>query len=369
MSTDSPFPELKKTHTMSRIGRPWRDIKPPPSAPVWAVVQGFASYWALVAAIDLGVFDAVERLGSADSATLAEELGVSALHLRHMCDVLVTLDFLDQIHGEYELTETAERYLCTNGAASMATLIRVAPGPHGNWEQLVETVRNGAVTHPIERDPVAFYLPLVEATFVTQYRAATRLGMRLGWRRQPALRVLDIGAGLAPWAIALLEQSVGSSAMINDLEGVLARTREVIEERGLSDRVAFAPGDFHDIDVGTDAFDVVVLGHVCRAEGEHGATSLVAKAMRALRPGGTLLLADYFADGDRKYNTFGVQMGLTMVANTLLGGALTTDQVVGWLRVAGFRSIRLLEPIGFTFVYVATKPTNPSTQLYEGTHR
>ena len=58
---DSPYPELKKTHTMARRGRPWRDFKPPPSAPVWAIIQGFGSYWTLVAAVDLGVFDAVQR--------------------------------------------------------------------------------------------------------------------------------------------------------------------------------------------------------------------------------------------------------------------------------------------------------------------
>ena len=40
MATDAPYPELKKTHTMARRGRPWRDYKPPPSGPVWAVIQG-----------------------------------------------------------------------------------------------------------------------------------------------------------------------------------------------------------------------------------------------------------------------------------------------------------------------------------------
>ena len=35
---------------MARTGRPWRDFKPPPSAPVWAIIQGFGSYWTLVAA-------------------------------------------------------------------------------------------------------------------------------------------------------------------------------------------------------------------------------------------------------------------------------------------------------------------------------
>ena len=26
---DSPYPELKKSHTMARTGRPWTDVKPP----------------------------------------------------------------------------------------------------------------------------------------------------------------------------------------------------------------------------------------------------------------------------------------------------------------------------------------------------
>ncbi len=50
------------------------------------------------------------------------------------------------------------------------------------------------------------------------------------------------------------------------------------------------------------------------------------------RPGGQLLLADYFADNDRKHNPFGVQMGLTMLASTERGGRLTNAQVHGWLR-------------------------------------
>ena len=126
MSTDSPFPELKKTHTLARTGRPWRDYKPPPSGPVWGIIQGYGSYWMLVAAVDLGVFDGIEALGPSRVEPIAEHLQVSALHLQHLLDALVTFGFLDQVDDVYELTETAERYLCTDGAASMASIVRVA---------------------------------------------------------------------------------------------------------------------------------------------------------------------------------------------------------------------------------------------------
>ncbi|MEK7423333.1 MAG: methyltransferase [Actinomycetota bacterium] len=356
MTVDSPYPEMKKGHTMARVGRPWRDRKPPPSGPVWAIVQGFGSYWTLVAAIELGVFDAIALLGPTSAGPLADHMSVSARHLQHVCDALVTFGFLDQVDDVYELTETAERYLCTDGPASMAALVRVAPGPLANWEQLVDTVRTGHVAQPIDDDPAAFYRPLVQATFPTQLRAASRLGLRLGWSRRPDLRVLDLGAGRAPWAIAILEQSPGSTAVVNDLPGVIELAVRTVDDRGLAHRVEFQPGDFHHIELEPGSFDVVVLGHVCRTEGHARARALVARAFQALKPEGQLLLADYFADNGRKHNPFGVQMGLTMVANTERGETLTNAQVCRWLDEAGFHAIRLLEPIGFNQVYVAARP-------------
>ena len=69
--------------------------------------------------------------------------------------------------------------------------------------------------------------------------------------------------------------------------------------------------------------------------------------------------AEKWAEGmeaARADNPFGVQMGMTMLANTERGGMLTNAQVTGWLRDAGFEAARLIEPIGFNFVYVAATP-------------
>jgi ubiquinone/menaquinone biosynthesis C-methylase UbiE len=365
---DSPFPELKKTHTMAHTGRPWRDHKPPPSAPVWAIIQGFGSYWSLVAAVDLGVFDGLYQQGPSTVDALADLLEVSAPHLAHLCDVLVTFGLLDQVDDLYSVTDTGARYVCTNGAASMAALIRVAPGPHANWEHLADTIRTGRVAEPIERNPAAFYGPLVAATYVTQHRAASRLGAMLGWSRRPGLRVLDLGAGRAPWAAAVLQQSPGSTAVINDLPGVIESADAIIDQLEFRDRVTFRSGDFHTIELEPQSFDLVVLGHVCRTEGDTAAYALIRRAFQALAPGGQLVLADYFADNDRKYNPFGVQMGLTMMANTERGQMLTNAQVRRWLANAGFARIRLLEPIGFNHVYVATRPIIDQHSEQRGSH-
>ncbi len=46
-----------------------RDHKPPPAAAVWSVVEGFGSYFILLAALELDVFDTLLGLGPRPSVS------------------------------------------------------------------------------------------------------------------------------------------------------------------------------------------------------------------------------------------------------------------------------------------------------------
>jgi SAM-dependent methyltransferase len=359
---DAPYPELKKSHTMARTGRPFTDVKPPPAAPVWAVIEGLARYHVLLGAIELGVFDAVRDAGCAEAGELAERLGVSAPHLASLLDGVVALGLLDKVNARYSANDTTRRYLVSDGPACMAQLVPVAPGPQHNWTRLADTVRRGRPATPIEDDPAAFYVPLVEGTFTTMWRTATRLdGMVRYATSGPAPRVLDLGAGGAPWAIAVLTACTDGHAVVNDLDRVLDVARRTTAEHGVTDRCEFRPGDYFEIDIEQGEYDLVVLGHVCRAEGADGALRLIRRAADALRPGGRVIVADYFQDPERKLNPHAVLMGVTMMANTAKGFTFTTEQFAGWLTDAGFVERRLVEPIAFQQCMIATKATRGET--------
>ncbi len=353
---DAPYPELKKSHTMAHVGRPWTDYKPPPAAPVWAAIEGLGRYYILVAAIELDVFDTLGRIGPSTIEAISAELDVPVDHLRSLLDGVVAQGLLDQFVDIYQLNDTAKRYLLSDGPASMADLVAVAPGPHANWTRLADTVRNGVPATPIEDDPAAFYVPLVEGTFTTMFRCASRADLKIRYSALDAPRVLDLGAGGAPWAIAILNGCPEGTAVINDLPGVIDVARAKTAEHGVDDRCEFRPGDFHTLDIEPDSYDIVVLGHVCRTEGSDGAQSLIRKAFAALKPEGRLLLADYFPDMERKFNPHAVIMGTTMMASTKLGFTFTHKQFSEWLMEAGFAHIRMIEPIGFQQTFVAVKP-------------
>ena len=362
-SRDAPYPELKKSHTMAHTGRPYTDYKPPAAAPVWAVIEGLGRYHVLLAALELGVFEALDD-APADGMTaeeLAGRVGLPAPHLEALLDSVVALGLLDRVVDGFKLNDAARRYLLVDGAASMAGLIPVAPGPHENWTRLADTVRSGRPATPIDDDPAAFYVPLVEGTFTTMWRCASRADFKMRYSALAAPRILDLGAGGAPWSIAMLQSCDDGRATVNDLDGVIDVARRKTVEHGVADRCEFRPGDFHTIPVEDGAYDIVVLGHICRTEGPDGARHLVERAYRALRPEGRIVLADYFIGPNHKTNPHAVLMGMTMMASTVNGFGVTTEAATAWLRGAGFEAVRLIEPIGFQFAYVAYKPRSLRT--------
>jgi SAM-dependent methyltransferase len=356
---DAAYPELKTTHTMARTGRPFTDYKPPAAAPVWDVIEGYGRFHTLVAAIELGVFDTLARLGPATGDELAAELGVSAPHLTTLVEGVVATGLLDRRHGRFELNDTARRYLTTDGPASMAALVPVSPGPLANWRDLADTVRRGEPADPIDDDPAAFYVPLVEGTFTTILRLATRADLHLRYSALHAPRVLDLGAGGAPWTIAVLTANPGATAVVNDLPGVIDVAGRTLAERGLSERAQLRPGDFHSIELEERAYDLVVLGHVCRTEGLDGTRHLVERAHAALVPGGRLVISDYFVDRQRSLAAHALMMGVTMMASTRRGVGLGYGDVDDILRSTGFEAVRIVEPIGYQQLFVATRRPDP----------
>ena len=356
---DSPYPELKKTHTMARTGRPWSDVKPAPSAPVWNVIFGLGAYWMLAGAIELGLFDALWDHGPLSPEDLAERLESSAPHTEALADALVVLGLLDRHDGCFDLNDCSRRYLCGESPAPMADLVAIAPGPQQNWTDLADTIRRGEPAHPTDGDAAGFWVPLVEGTFGTVLRAATRADAWISYSHLEAPRVADLGAGGAPWSIAVLRACDGATAVVNDLPEVLEVARARIAEAGLTDRCELRPGDYHTVGLEDGAFDLVVLSHVCRTEGADGARALLGRAATALRPGGRVLVSDYFRADDPARSPQGVFMAATMAACTKRGTAFTYGQMSSRLEESGFTEVRLIEPIAAQQIFVATKPASP----------
>jgi SAM-dependent methyltransferase len=261
---------------------------------------------------------------------------------------LVALELLRRDDRGYSLTPAAHTFLVRGGARSMRELVLHSPGPWENWPALDATVRGATAPRLVDAD---FYLELVPATFPTQFAAATLTAKLVG----KVEHVLDLGAGSAPWTIALLRANPHANAIVNDLPAVIGVARATIAQHGIAERCEFRTGDYFTVPLPHAAFDVVVLAHVLRAEGLDGAARLLGRAVDAVRPGGVVLVAEYFVDDDRRGPLDALLLGVTMMASTRLGKTYTYSECTRLLTGAGLDLVEVVRPVPFQEVMIGRK--------------
>lgn len=323
-------------------------------AAVWSIIQGHTRFWVTQAAVKLGVFDGL-RDGGRTAAELATFLPATRPHLDVLLDALVGLELLQRSGEVYTLAPVSAAYLTPGGERYMGDLMLHSFGRQENWPLLAGTVSGGAPMFPLDED-VRFWRDIARATFSTQHALARRTAALVGLHGDAPLHVLDVGAGAASWAVALLEALPNASAVANDLAEVVSLAWNAAAEYGVASRLMVEAGDFRVAAFAPAGFDVVVLANVLRTEGETGAPQLLRRARRWLRPGGTLLLADYVVDDERRENLTALLLGVVMMANTICGRTFTEREFRSWLRDAGFTGVELLEPLPNNHVFVARRP-------------
>ncbi|MGH9091088.1 MAG: methyltransferase [Acidimicrobiales bacterium] len=322
----------------------------------WGVVHGLTGYFSVLAADELGVFTCLAE-GPADAATVAARCGADPGRMLALLGGNVAAGALECSEGRFSLAPLAADHLVAGAPGYLGALLRHSPGPLGNWEALAATVRGAPPPRDVGREEGQFLAELVAATFPVQLAVARAVVGGWAASRLPGdARLLELGAGAAPWAVALLAARPGATAVVNDLPGVLPEAERSLAAHGVGERATLAPGSYWEVPLPEAAFDVAVLAHVCRAEGDEGAAALVRRAAGALAPGGWLLLAEYLLDNDLSGPAQAQLLGVTMAASTARGATFTRGQAAAWLEGAGLVPQGEVPAVPPTTVLAARKP-------------
>ena len=215
------------------------------------------------------------------------------------------------------------------------------------WGSLTEGLRTGQPQNEVKSGG--------RGLFETLYSDPARLKLFLA-----AMTGLSHGANLAiarafPWIDYQTYVDVGTAqgdlaaqiALANphlrglgfDLPLVQPIFEEYVAASGLSDRVAFARGNFFD-----DEFpeaDVVLMGHILHDWDLPPKRMLIGKAFDAIPAGGALMVYESIIDDDRSKNAFGLMMSLNMLIETPGGFDYTGADCEGWMKDAGFSKTRV----------------------------
>jgi ubiquinone/menaquinone biosynthesis C-methylase UbiE len=226
-----------------------------------------------------------------------------------------------------------------------------------DWRHLTECVRSGKPVHAVERpeEGVPLWHQLVDTLFALNRAAAMTLARELKRRHPDSLRVLDVAAGSGVWGVACAELDPRAKVVAFDLPETLEHVRATAKRLSLGDRIEMRAGDLRHASLGEREFDAVILGHICHSEGPHFTQELFAKTARALKPGGTIAIAEFLPDDDRNGPPLPLMFALNMLVHTTEGHTFTVADLTGWLRSAGFTDVRTLDAPAPSPLILATR--------------
>jgi SAM-dependent methyltransferase len=317
---------------------------------------GFAAPLAIEAAVRHKVFDVLAEFGPLDLGALVRATGASQRGVAGLANLLVGFGLLDRTDsGAYTLTPESRTFLVSGRPEFQGGLFRHMSGQLiPVWSKLADVVATGVPALAVNQkeNGSAFFEEFVADLFPMNYLAARALAAHL---HLAEASVLDLAAGSGVWGIALAQSSPGVRVRAVDWPQVLDVTRDFADRFGLRDRYTFAQGDLSSADFGGD-HTVAVLGHILHSEGEERSRALLQRTFDALGPGGTIAIAEFLVDADRKGPLSGLVFAVNMLVNTDCGNTYSFDEIGLWLGETGFRDMRQLDAPGPSPLILATKP-------------
>jgi hypothetical protein len=187
------------------------------------------------------------------------------------------------------------------------------------------------------RDLVASIHAGIERLKQLKVGAAARVAKRLA---RPNLRVVDVGAGKAPWTIAIATRNASISVTAIDRPERMGELQRAVTAAGLERQFTLEAMDVFQSTIRGE-YDLAVLGNVCHLFNEFRNGQLLGRVRTCLHDEGTMAIIDQVLDDDPDWTRWGA-LYVTGALHTAPGGHVFDFKTYAeWLRKEGACTISL----------------------------
>jgi SAM-dependent methyltransferase len=170
----------------------------------------------------------------------------------------------------------------------------------------------------------------------------------------PGLRILDVGAGAAPWSLALAKRDPACRVTAVDLPGVLPTTRQAVIAAGCDGQYDYLEGDIFSLELARSAYNLIVLGNICHLFAEEADKQLLGRLCETLAPKGKLAILDLLPNERRDGPRWIVLYALGLLLRTRHGQAYPFSAYARWLGDAGYEAVQRFELVPGTPISLIT---------------
>ncbi len=328
------------------------------------IVQLGLAFWGsktLLSAVELGLFTDLAEHGPTELERLSRRLGLHDRSARDFLDALVALRMLERHEGRYANTSETAHFLDRRKPSYVGGMLEMANARlYPFWGALTAALRTGEPQNEVKQGRDLFgqlyaqperLASFLKAMTGISVQSAAAMASKFPWRDYRSFA--DIGAAEGALCVQLASAHSHLQGTGFDLPPVRPHFEAYVAGHGMSDRVAFQPGNFFEDEL--PQADVLVMGHVLHDWDLDRKRILIGKAYDAVRPRGALVVYEALIDDDRRQNTLGLLMSLNMLIETPGGFDYTGADCIGWMRDAGFQQARVEHLTGAESMVVGIK--------------
>jgi hypothetical protein len=349
----SRAPELRRTaHTL-----PLRSVAD--DRPLWAITQAALELPALVAAVRLGLFEALEQ-GPAPVAELALKLGACPRATGTLVRFLASAGLIELDRDQAALTPVAALHLLQGSPLYWGAMFdRLGTLPL-TTDALVRASLSGKsviygganLWQEHERDHERARA-FAESAHCRAAFAAERIA-RLGLFESTAT-LLDVAGGKGTYSVAFCRQNPKLRARLLELGPASLLAKRFVESAALAARIEIQSGDIFGARW-PHGFDTVWLSDIFHDWSASQCAELASRAFDALDFGGRILVNEVLLRDGRNGPRAATSYELSILLSTEAGRQYTFRELRTILCRAGFSRPRIVARAGVYSVISATKP-------------
>ena len=299
-----------------------------------------SAFWqpcALHAGVKLEVFTALADR-SLTVKQLAEEIGSSERGLELLLNALAAMELIIKDGKKYRNTPLAESFLDKNKTDYVGHIIMHHHHLVDGWSKLDEAVMTGRPvetrSHGEEKERESFQMGMFNLAKAIAPAISTSIDL------STHSHLLDLGGGPGTHAVHFCLANPDLKATVFDRASTRPFAEKIAAQFGVQDRVDFSAGDFH-IDPIPGSYDVTWLSQILHSNSPDECQALINKTAAVMKPGGLMMIHDFFLDDDMAGPLFPALFSLNMLINNN-GRSYSEKETREMMGNAGFMDIKRL---------------------------
>jgi SAM-dependent methyltransferase len=299
---------------------------------------------ALIAAERASVFRAMsEDGGAATTKDLAAKLALDESCLDLVLRLLASMGYVKRRGGLWSLTRLGGKHFGSGASESFRDFVAFG-APQWEWISELDRILKTGQGVEIHRSLSGEDWPLYQRAMAEGARDFADFVARELPVGKGASLCLDVAGSHGLVGAALCRAHPGLKSVVLERKEAITEARRLATEARITDVVSFRECDLLSDEYGEGA-DVVVLANILHHFDPDTNQTILGRARRALRPGGSIGIFEIETPGPKAPPEAAGDAAALFFRITSNGACFTGDDYVAWLRQTGFTAPRTVRSV------------------------